>query len=600
MRDYYTHTRNVLQRAHELMDRFHLEMVEQEQKGVIRGFLARRRAGKPEKFDGFISKNDRIYPEHDRIFKEDPARLMRLFVHTQQRHLRLSPELFQLVQKSFPLVDQTFRYSKAARESFEAILSQKGDVARVLRQMHRVGFLGKWMPEFGALTNLVQHEFFHRYTADEHTLRTIDKLDEFAGTPGPGTEFYHRLFREMQEPTILYLALLLHDSGRAANTPAHTDASAELASRVCRRLQIKGERRRLLMFLVDHHLSLYRWATTKNLDDLQVIEEFARMMRNRPYLDALMVMSSADSQGTSEQSWTTWKESLLQHLYRNAARYLDDPSDFSRHVTAPLLNLQTEVLGLLDDSHVAETVAHFNQMPRGYFNFREAPVVAAHIKLFRQFFKKLTEGSARDGLLPTLSWQQHPEQGSSELTVVCWDRHLLLARIAGALASQNINILGADLFQRADDLVLDIFRVCTPNFTPVTNERTQTRVKKLIEEAFQSTQFDFSEAIKANREPHLKDLADIMDEIPKRVYLNNEMSAEHTVLELQVPDRIGLLYDVFNAIGRLDLSVTHARINTEKGIAIDTIYIQDRAGRKITERDTLLLVRAELERALFE
>ncbi len=126
MRDYYTHTRNVLQRSSELMDRFHLENVEEQQKRVLRGFMARRRAARAEKFDGFISRSERIFPEHDRIFKEDPARLMRLFLHTQQRHLRLSPELFQLVQKNFVLVNQTFRYSKAVRESFFAILAQKG------------------------------------------------------------------------------------------------------------------------------------------------------------------------------------------------------------------------------------------------------------------------------------------------------------------------------------------------------------------------------------------------------------------------------------------------------------------------------------------
>jgi len=599
MRDYYRHTRNILQRSNELMDRFHLDTVEQEQRGIVRRFLAQRRAGRPEKFDGFISKNERLYPEHDRIFKEDPPRLMRLFVHTQQRQLRLSPELFQLVQKSFPLVDQTFRYSKAARESFTAILSLKGDVARALRQMHRVGFLGRWMPEFGALDCLVQHEFFHRYTADEHTLRTIDRLDELAGEPHANLGFFQKLFHELQEPAILYLALLLHDTGRAANTRNHSDASADRASRVCRRLQIKGERRRLLMFLVDHHLTLYQTATSKNLDDPQVIGEFAKIVRNRTFLDALMVMSCADSRGTSEESWTSWKESLMRQLYSNVAGYLDDPSDFTRRITAPLLALRAEVLEQLDLGYAAETAAHFACMPRGYFNFRDAAAIARHLRLFREFFRKLVDGKADAGLLPTLEWIEHPDQGFSELVVVSWDRHLLLARIAGALAASNINILGADLFQRSDDLVLDIFRVCTANLTPVSNERTKARVRMLIEEAFQNTHFDFSEAIKANRAP-LKGFESVAGEVPQRIHLNTEISAEYTVLELQALDRIGLLYDVFMAIGQHGLSVCHARINTEKGVAIDAIYLQDAIGKKITDRGTLLALRRTVERAVFE
>jgi [protein-PII] uridylyltransferase len=599
MRDYYRHTRDILQRASELMDRFHLENVEQEQRGIVRGFLARRRAGRPEKFDGFISKNERLYAEHDRIFKEDPPRLMRLFVHTQQRHLRLSPELFQLVQKSFPLINQTFRYSKAARDSFAAILSRKGDVARVLRQMHRVGFLGRWMPEFGALDCLVQHEFFHRYTADEHTLRTIDRLDELAGAPNSSSSFFQTLLHEFQEPGILYLALLLHDTGRAANTRQHSDASADLASRVCRRLQIKGDRRRLLMFLVDHHLTLYKTATSKNLDDPQVIGEFARIVRDRIFLDALMVMSFADSRGTSEQSWTSWKESLMRQLYNNVARYLDDPSDFTRRITAPPLDLQAEVQGHLDAGFAQETTAHFECMPRSYFNFRPAAVIASHLRLLRSFFQKLVEGRNDAGLLPNLEWTDHPDQGYSELVVVSWDRRLLLARIAGALAACNINILGADLFQRSDDVVLDIFRVCTANLTAVSNDRSKARVRTLIEEAFQNTHFDFSEAIRTHRAP-LKEFESVAGEIAQRIHFNKEISSEHTVLELQALDRIGLLYDVFMAIGQHGLSVTHARINTEKGVAVDAIYLQDNAGRKIIDREMLRALRDTVERAVFD
>lgn len=598
MRDYYTHTRNILQRSSELMDRFHLENVEEQQKRAVRGFLARRRAARAEKFDGFISRNERLFPEHDRIFKEDPPRLMRLFLHTQQRHLRLSPELFQLVQKNFVLVNQTFRYSKAVRESFFAILSQKGDVARVLRQMHRVGFLGRYMPEFGALTCLVQHEFFHRYTADEHTLRTIEQLDEIASPPSTGDDLYYQLFRQMQEPAVLYLALLLHDTGRASNTPNHSDASALLASRVCRRLQINGERRRLLMFLVDHHLTLYRTATTKNIDDPAVVAEFGGIVRNKQFLDTLMVMSCADSKGTSEKTWTAWKEGLQRHLYLNTVHFLNDPSDFTRRVTMPTIALQSEVRRALDESFDAEVTAHFSFMPQGYFNFRDASTVARHLRLFRDFFRKVSEDSVKEGLLPTFEWIEHPDEGSSELTVVCWDRHLLLARVAGALAAQNINILSANLYRREDDLVLDIFRICTAQFAPVSNDRVKARVEKLVGEAFQTPDFDFSAPIKEHRS-QFKGMEDVAAEVPQRALVNNSLSATHTVVEVQALDRIGLLYDIFMAIGKLGLSVTHARINTEKGIALDTIYLQDRLDAKITDPTILQALHENLQKAVF-
>jgi [protein-PII] uridylyltransferase len=589
MHDYYTATRDILQRSSEVMDRFHLQQLESaEHRKGLRGFLARSKSKKQtEKFDGFIRKHERIYAEEKNVFKEDPERLMRLFLHTQQRHLRLSPDLFQLVQDNFRLVDQSFRYAKVNRETFEAILTQKGDVARVLRQMHRVGFLGKWMPEFGALTNLVQHEFFHLYTADEHTLRTIDKLDELSDPTLPGVKLYQQLFHDLQQPVILYLALLLHDAGRAANKKTHSDESTTLAAAVCRRLQIKGERRRLLLFLVDNHLLMYRTATQKSLEDPAVIEEFAGIVRTKENLDTLLVMTYADSKGTSDKSWTGYKEAAIRQLYYNTLRFMNAPADFMRSLHAPLDELRAAVLKKLGADFEAEVDAHFQHMPASYFNFREAGSVIEHVLQFREFFTRLvSEEKAEAGLLPIMRWEDHPEQGYSDLTVVCWDRHLLLARVAGALAAQSINILSADFFRRGDHLVLDIFRVCTTNFTAVSAKAARQRVEASVKAAFLDPDFNFSKEI-AEKRAASSALDAISAELPQRVYLNNHLSPDENVLELQVLDRLGLLHDVFMAVGRLGLGVTHARINTEKGAAIDTIYVQDEQGHKLTDKEKL-------------
>ena len=135
------------------------------------------------------------------MFKNDPHEMMLMFQHAQQRHLRLSPDLYRLVQSNFGVINRQFCYSKANRETFEAILCRVGDVARSLRQMHRVGFLGRYISEFGALTNLVQHEFYHRYPADEHTLRTIDWLDRLASSEEPNHQLYKKLFLKLEDPS---------------------------------------------------------------------------------------------------------------------------------------------------------------------------------------------------------------------------------------------------------------------------------------------------------------------------------------------------------------------------------------------------------------
>jgi len=210
------------------------------------------------------------------------------------------------------------------------------------------------------------------------------------------------------------------------------------------------------------------------------------------------------------------------------------------------------------------------------------------VKLFREFFVKLgTQEDAEAGLLPVMQWTDHPEQGYSDLIVVGWDRHLLLARVAGALAAQSINILSADFFRRGDHLVLDIFRVCTTNFTAVSAKAARNRVEAAVKAAFLDQHFDFSREIAEKRAAATTPHDAISGEIPQRVYVNNHVSPDETVLELQVLDRLGLLHDVFIAVGRLGLNITHARINTEKGVAIDSIYIQDEQGHKLSDKEGL-------------
>src|SRR5204862_6442808 len=138
------------------------------------------------------------------------------------------------ISRRLHLIDRTFQYSRVARETFAAILSRKGEVGRILRMMHEVDFLGRYMPEFGQLTCLVQHEFFHRYTADEHTLVCIEKLDALIGSADPRLEDYEyqKLFVKLEDPSVLYLALLLHDTGKASDAKIHAEASALFAQKV--------------------------------------------------------------------------------------------------------------------------------------------------------------------------------------------------------------------------------------------------------------------------------------------------------------------------------------------------------------------------------
>jgi [protein-PII] uridylyltransferase len=206
----------------------------------------------------------------------------------------------------------------------------------------------------------------------------------------------------------------------------------------------------------------------------------------------------------------------------------------------------------------------------------------------RKFFRQLGRDTAEAALTPVLKWIAHKDQGSSELLVMCWDRHELLAKIAGVLAAQNINILGADLFLRKDSLVLDIFRVCTTKLEPVTNQTTIDKVQAMVEAVFTGKEIDLAAQIaKHTAQQGSQPPLEWQREFPIRVHVSNELHPDYTTVEIQALDRIGLLWSIFQSIGRLGLEITHARINTEKGAAIDTLYVAGSDGRKITDANVL-------------
>ncbi len=584
MRDYYHHTRNLFQHSTSLMQGFELE-VKSDATGPVPviGFLARRKV-KAEKFDGFVARDGLIFPESSGIFKDDPSRMMRFFRHTQQRHLKTSPEIRRLFKKNWNRINGNFRRSKTNRETFDEILQHRGDVARVLRTMHRVGFLGRYLPEFGQLTDLVQHEFFHQFSADEHTLRCIEQLDRLVHSNDPKEEFFKKIFQNIEDPVGLYIALIMHDTGRAEGFRRHEDGSAMLASEVCTRLRYFGDRRRLITFLVDHHLTFWRTATTKNIGDPATIAEFAKAVQNPAWMETLFLFTYVDSKGTNEEAWNDWKASLMQQLYRSTYRFFEDRKAFEYKFNRPVDETKIKVLKKVPESYIEEVDAHFEAMPQRYFRYRGSTSITRHVKLFHRFFKVVKRCNA-DQLVPVAGWEARDQEGYSLLEVAGWNRHHFLAKVAGALAARNLNILSADLFTRKDDLVIDIFRVCTTNFRPVTSKREIERIEKLIEQEFGlEADLNFHELIEKNKKPSAyRDLEDVL-EIPQRVFCSNQLAEDLTVLEVQAQDRIGLLYDIFSVLGDSDAEVVHARISTQAGVAIDRFYLADSAkGDKLAD-----------------
>jgi [protein-PII] uridylyltransferase len=591
MREYYGHARTIYLITEGALSK--MEALPRARPPGLLGRLGVRQ--KTEILDHFIIRNGRIEPESRDIFNEDPYRMLRAFHHAQIRRLEFHPELCDLISRRLHLIDRTFQYAVAAREVFMGILSRKGEVGRSLRLMHDLGVLGRYVPEFGELDCLVQHEFYHRYTADEHTLVCIEKLDAILFSENPKLHGYRQIFQKLEDPAILYLAILLHDVGKAANTRHHEEASALLAHKVARRLQLTPERRRMLVTLVDSHYTMSKMAQSRNLDDSATIHEFARIIQNRKNLDALMLLTLADGMGTSDQNWSDWKEGLVWMLYRRTNQYLEGGVDAMEQSRRDREEQKEDVLKLLDASFADEADAHFHFMPARYFQSYEAHEIAEHLQLFRFLFERRNTQESM-ALAPAFRWIPKPDQGYTEVWVCGWDRPRLLERIAGAFLSARLNILSADIFTRTDSLAIDIFRVASTSLQPVTSQRDMDEVEIRLHEAMKVEEYDFTTLISKDTRLLTYRLSQEFD-LPTRIRIDNDSHPVYTLVDIQTPDRLGLLYDLLRAMGETDALIEIARITTEMDVAMDSFYIYTRDGGNFSTASAIKHLQKVLQRA---
>ena len=591
MRDYYEHTRNIFRVTEQVTQQFATGFVTKRTRSLF-SFLPLRRTSE-RKVENFCIRGGQLFAARFGLFQEDSLQMMRAFQIAQEQEVDLSAELTDSISRNLGLITRTYCYAKTPREIFRSILSQKGNVGRVLRMMHQVNFLGRYIPEFGQMTCLVQHEFFHRYTADEHTLLCIDKLDALTTTESPKLRGYRRLFEEFDEPMILYLALLLHDTGRAVGARPHSEASAVFAQRVANRLQLSSEQRKSLILLVDHHITLSTMAQQRNIDDPATVIEFAHIIKNQRNLDALLLLTLADGQGTSGQNWSDWKESLVWQLYDVTTRYLADQKSYLEQIKIERDELQKAVAARLSPDYADDVEAHFDLMPDSYFRASELPDIVRDLKVVRTFFVNATSDGDQT-LNPALHWQASPDQGHSIVSICSWDRQQLLAKIAGSFSIVPLNILSADVFTREDNTVLDIFRVCDTTGGAVTDQKQMQQVEETLRLALKETSFNFSPLLEKTRNA-ARTRATLELEFPTLIAADNKAHPHYTLLQVQTPDRLGLLYDLLSCLGAEGVSIVLSRISTQNGAAIDTFYVTDGVSRgKITEPQRIAALQKRL------
>ncbi len=593
MGDYYRHARNIDLIVRSVERRLALVPRPAWQQAIGRWVGG----SKEQNIDGFRITNGEINYVNRSIFNGQPRKLMRVFLLMQRHSVRLHPDLAQRIRDQVWLVNREFREDFHVHETFLEILNQPGAVGHILRRMHELDFLGKYLPEFGRLTCLVQHEFYHQYTVDEHTLACLEKLDGLWEAKWDQYRRYHGVFEEISRPSTLYLALLLHDSGKGIETDHHEREGARVADHVADRLGLDEAASDSLKLVIRHHLTMVQVAQRRDLDDPQVIRQFAESIETKENLNLLMLHTLADSLGTADSLWNDFKDTAQWSLYLKSLSLFCQDTDVAQVEEGQRDEIERDVTKVLNGKVPKEEIsAHFFHLPPRYFRTLPADEIVEDIELVHQFIE-LQILHEHKMLEPAMTWQRDYDRGCSMAGICTWDRPGLFARVAGVMAVCGLNILSAQVFTRDDSIVLDRFFLTDAHTGGMPSAKQRGIFSAQLIKALANTDgLDLNVSRLPSSTVEYTSLTG--ESIPTQIYFDNRSSEEFTVLDLESEDHVGLLYAVTHTLSILGLTVELARINTAKGGANDSFYLVDVNGGKIENHTRQQFIEATLRHAI--
>ncbi|MEM8549814.1 MAG: HD domain-containing protein, partial [Verrucomicrobiota bacterium] len=579
MRAYYKQANQIYALSRLLEQRLAITGMPGKEPLSMRAVIRSRRLDKQKEIDGFVLREGLITCADPHVFSQEPAQLLRIFRIAQQHGARLSYELQSLISSQTHLITSRLIREEAPNRAFRAILQERGRVYPTLLLMHELGVLGRFMPEFGRLDCLVQHEYYHRYTADIHVLSTIRELDAVFTDKGPESRPYLEALRHAEQPSLLYLMLLLHDIGKADGIEGHALNGARIAQPVLERLGVNATYQKLVLFIIENHLEMARFWQRFDVDDPRTISAFAELVGNEEALRHLFVLTYCDARGTADSLWNDYKDALHRQLYQATAEMLNDGSAVVRKLSEHKDMIHKELISSnLPDIPEDQIEAHFDLLPERYFLHNDAEEIQLHLGMIARLLSQITEADSVGSLVPIIDWRDDNDLGMSVVNVVTWDRAGLFYKLAGALTVAGVNILSTKAISRGDHITIDTFYVTDPGGGVVSSDKAKDVFEEQLTEALMHNK-DLMPAIAAkataiSRSKKYESETNLRAPIPPMVDIYHELSLHRTIVEIQTNDHIGLLYQMSKAIFDHGFDITFARISTERTAALDTFYIE--------------------------
>ena len=535
--------------------------------------------GKPIVVDGFsIIPGGVASAQHRLVFDEDPGRLVRLFRLCQMHDAQPERALSILVRERAQLLDDAQAFSESSTNALRAMLTEGGRVYKAINALREHGLLYRLVPEFAGLHCLVQFEFYHRWTADVHTLRCLWELDEIYSGKTEIDRAYREILFGLESPSLVYAILFLHDIAKSGGIAGHAERGVPIAEHILERLGFDAREREISRVVILNHLVMGLYSQRHDIDEPRNIERFANLLGDEQILRALYVHTRCDARGTSPDLWTEFKDRQHWTLYRRTSDKIAGTAENQSQENVRILRTATDSM-LGHSIPVDEVEAHFTQMPGSYFRHVIAEDAATHVKLIHRLISAVTSEDYEILLKPIVEWVDEPGSSQSLVTVVTWDRAGLFSRMAGAFAVAGINIISCRAFSRNDDVALDFFKVVLP-----AGKEQQSKDKfnaalasSLIESADLLDAVGAAEQYEQETAPYRKSTVPV--DVQVDVYF--EKALNRTVVEVQCNDRIGLLFRIGRVIQEAGYTITFANIATEQGFALDTFYLIPEKGRNM-------------------
>lgn len=581
MQDYYAHAGQVEHLAASLISRV---IRQHERSAGIFGAFRRRLVGKD-----FFTYDGELKTTSKKLFQERPAAMMEAFAHAGKLNVRLSVELKGQIRQNLDLINDRFRRSRENSELFLQILRTPGSIARILRDMHHLAFLNRYIPEFERIYCKVQHDAYHIYTVDTHTLFCVEELEKlWLGEFRDSKPVYSKVADEIEKRELLMLAVLFHDIGKGEGKD-HSNRGADLIPTIARRLNLNREDSQRLEFLVRRHLDMAHISQRRDLHDDRLINDFAQTMGMSENLRMLFLLTYADIRGVGPDVWSEWKGALLQELYEKTFDVLERGDFYKELRSERIRNRRRKVAAVLVDEFGERAVRELLQAAgtRYLLSHRSAEIVE-HMRL------ELQRGEAT----VAMSVNDDRALGYSQAVISTLDVPGLFSMIAGVLAANGINILGAQIYTRGNGAALDILHVNNPQGGIIDNPAKWQRVHEELQGVIEG-RLKVAKLVARRKESGLLPQRP-KPRYPDKVEFDIDISREYTVIDIFTHDRIGLLYRITRTLAELGLYIYVAKISTKVDQVADTFYVKDIFGQKVGKAEKLDEIRSRLLAVLAE